>query len=318
MMRWQSWAGRVGRPEFGESTLNLAAFFEGYKKTLLARCLEFTSLPSFNRYFLAFALIHRHLCIDISQPRMSVSKSRYLLTFAWISRKTDALNLSRIIARNYTLLVEGRVRELVKPPLVAYWYNKTLSRLLCNYGTVAANTKHTTPPSSIPCVCQTPQFAPFTDPHHGHIATTDRAIIRNQRLNLLFQKGLGFRIDGVLAASEEFPKRVGEQLSQFAHESCEAYGLARDYFIPFIDKCVADIEKQLGDISHSHKGPLQLGEDAIDELKSLQQSFVITSTDKCANLPAIICKRFYVEQLRKILGNTDAYVVIFWGGSDPP
>ena len=47
------------------------------------------------------------------------------------------MKIRRIVSCNWSRKIEGHIKEIVQPPLIAYNYDRTIGSLLCNYGKFA-------------------------------------------------------------------------------------------------------------------------------------------------------------------------------------
>ncbi len=230
--------------------------------------------------------------------------NRYRLTVDFPNKGVEQIGLSNIFLdkKLNSIIPEVKRKDLQKVSIV-YKYDEPISKRLFNYNKVLRGIKSTGVDIFLKgsCQCQESafQYKPFK-----HVVTGNLEIIQNIKLREIFSKGSKYRL----------PVRIDwEQVECAAAKAVIRYGnhLHRKYKIDFgiindyIDRFMYIVKSRigLGKRLHDNAPP----NDCIlpfNELKRLQNKYVITMADKAAGNFVFICKKFYVEVICKELGVT--------------
>ena len=248
---------------------------------------------------------------------MPLTTRRLRISYPFISRAVDAANLRAIITQRWADLVDARIKEVIQPPLVTYWYGQTLGAQVLNFGQTASTPNIVSKAKKL-CVCKMPRLAGFIDKDLGHVCTNKTDFIISDRLRKLLSCNLKFRSTGAPTSvftntgDEEntyFQDRTRSQLTKFATDAGDSFGFGMEYFEAFTDKCVSDITTYVPEIiaGETELKEYQLDDEATAELEWIQRHFVITTTDKNENRAAFICKHLYCDTAQTKLDRNDAY-----------
>ena len=262
----------------------------------------------FTQYFYA-ALDIISARLDISfhdnQPHKYVPKYRCNISFC--NKGIDFVNLPRLLNDN-DLLKSLPHSFHNKAPMVVYDLCKTIRSKIFNYKQTIQSLdveSFLADPTTFPCSCE---HSPFTDRHHGHVITGNLDIVTNDRLKKLLSKGPKFR-----ETSNICWNKVRTSLHTSIDESIAKWsqldGVSLYTYSEWRNKVFAKIDNKIAALRRTVKPKCKLkfmsDKTVTDNLKELQDKYVITPIDKASNNIAFICKRHYIQVLVKELGLID-------------
>lgn len=194
-------------------------------------------------------------------------------------------------------------------PMLIFKYNAPIGTKIFNYRQSIENidiTNHTN--SNHKCECEN---SPYMDIHHKHILTGNLDIIENIRLRELLRKGPKFRtpmkhnIDIIL-------EDLLDALLNYTEKIALNNKLNNDVFNNWINKIITLTQEKYNEIKNNihftYNKFLNINYFKKD-LEELKKKFVFTRVDKASQNFAIICKKFYIQQLL-IEVNTNNYETI--------
>ena len=158
----------------------------------------------------------------------------------------------------------------------------------------------------------------FKEKFHHHIITGDLNFIINDKIKSLMEKGPKFRIpkfpnkntlyNNIITDIDDYITRMVKktkiEITRFQNWKFNLYSK--------IKKTIDEIKTPL---EYNKCNTFNLEKDDINYLDNLHQDFVITSVDKATQNIAIICKKFYIDQI-KIELNKNSYSLTNENGDD--
>ena len=230
-----------------------------------------------------------------------------LLVSKFVDRVLDKVCIERALRSPAALgLLPDRLRGSFRPPMVAWYYPRTLGSLWFNYRPLV--TKKTVGDlvqlAAAPCRCgRLPQRFLQCG---GHVATCDMSIVQSLWLRCLLEKGTRHRVvsadwlkegSGIGACIEEFKKGIDAWVDDFGKSSED---WVSDDVRGYAERVFEDVGRELGRV---RVGGRELGlDDLLDdaagrELKALRRLFVVAYVDKIPTKFVFVCKKFYASLL---------------------
>ena len=152
------------------------------------------------------------------------------------------------------------------------------------------------------CDCSNSEFC---DPHHKHIVSGDLRIISNPKLRKLFSKGPNYREPKMLNY-RKCKQSIESSISSSINHLATKYSLDVESFLAWKKKILELVDSRIK-ILNSRKvpsvtKPVLQDEDVIASLAEIHRKFVVVPIDKASNNVALICKRFYIQNLLNEVG----------------
>ena len=152
------------------------------------------------------------------------------------------------------------------------------------------------------CDCTNSEFC---DPHHKHIVSGDLRIISNTKLRKLFSKGPNYREPKMLNY-RKCKQSIESSISSSINHLAAKYSLDVESFLAWKKKILELVDNRIK-ILNSRKvpsvtKPVLQDEDVIASLAEVHRKFVVVPIDKASNNVALICKRFYIQNLLNEVG----------------
>ena len=285
------------------STKSFARQFAKY----VAHTLHSTIDTKVNQQFL-------YACLDIFNHKLLISTPslhnvkfppKFLLKLTFVHKIIEDLRIERFIrSSQFSKLFPVTLTEF---PTVVYTYSEPLSTRIFNYSDTFKNSDMqsfinnfmiNTSPS---CECHS---SLFKDPYHNHIVTGNLEIISHPGLRSLFSLGANFKpvpklkIPNVLSSLQSDFKSCIEVWSNKLNIPSITFQPLLNYFT---DHCNSRLSFFQPNYSHSYSSSLNDNE-LKQELKMLQDKFVITPIDKAPNNIGLTCKWYSIFVTLKELG----------------
>jgi len=268
--------------------------------------------------------LNRKLCIDYKTPEykltsmiLSVAKFRLepqhkiiesekdknFLHIEFANKGIDSLNLSNILHHSKVKNKIPAYFDLKKPPSLSYRYTKPIATKLFNYKQVLMNlSSHDT--DDITCNCQN---SPFLYKPANHVVTGDLTMIKNDQLRQLIKYGPKFREQTKINWNLNF-KLIMDAVEDYAHKWAkrerEPIECLSEWIKSIRNIVIARISNLKSKNLHLNRSRIPSLSDAgiKESLAELHREFVLVPTDKASNNVSIICKKHYLNCIRKELG----------------
>ena len=241
----------------------------------------------------------------ITQPTNKcspITKNNEKILFHFNNPLFNIVKINNIIRNSDVKLSFPNIHtiEKYKTPMTIYKYNPPIRSKLFNYRQLALDNNN-----NIPSICSC-HLSPYKDNYHNHIITGDLSIITDPKVRNLFKMGPKFRIP-TYPYKDKFIDQVMIDILTYTNKIVVKHKLNPSIFNKWIDKIYELLMHKVNrcDIRNSAylHNKYKLNKYQYNYIKQLQINFIITSVDKAQQNIAIICKRFYFEQLHKELTN---------------
>ena len=232
---------------------------------------------------------------------------RRFFPLKFINKGMDFIDLSRILNdKNCTKLIPGYFTNK-ESPIISYSYTNPIRSSIFNYNELVSDIDLNLDKTGPSCDCHNSKFCYRPA---GHIITGNFDILNNQRLKDIFTKGPKYR----LPTKINFVKcleHITDALNNFINVWCKRENVenaALENWKTFIlSKIKGRIEFYLSNPNLLPPEPTYNLTDFKCDLKDLHKKFVFAPADKAANNVIIICRKYYIDILRKEIISTKTY-----------
>ena len=217
----------------------------------------------------------------------------------------DSLNLQSFFNLKFVRKMIPSDCKLKDSPIITYKYGRNISQSIMNYKNQLSNItlEDITATEGCDCASNT-EYARFVDQHHKHVFTGNLDIIQNFELKHLMKKGTKFR---------ECPKldfdKIFSDISTAFDKFCLKWAKKEKIEVSNFNGWLSNIKRVLRNRLYRLKRnnnvifSSKLKQPNVTKyLKEFQERFVITNIDKAGNNFGIVCKKYYIDVLKKELG----------------
>ena len=223
------------------------------------------------------------------------------------NKAVESIRLPSILKDREVLnLLPDVLQKQENIPVVTYKLGKTIRNKIVNYKNVVStlffqegsvdNILH------MECDCSNSQFC---DSDHKHVITGKLDIVNNAKLRKLLSKGPNFREKRTINFNKA-KKDIIFSINNLFDTLKFKYKLDANCLIPWKDKVIELLNQRIFELKKSiHISKVASVFDdplVLEELRCLQEKYVIVPIDKAANNFAFICKKYYITTLLKELG----------------
>ena len=147
------------------------------------------------------------------------------------------------------------------------------------------------------CSCDT---SDFLDKDHGHVVTGDINIVVNTELRSLFRKGPNYR-EPKFINWRKTEESLKEDIRTFIKKWSDKTGLAEVCFVEWKTNVFNKLDDKIKKLRKKSKyiKTESLIRKYSKELEELKSKYVMVPVDKAANNIGFVCKKYYLEVLRK-------------------
>ena len=142
-----------------------------------------------------------------------------------------------------------------------------------------------------------------------HIITGNLGIIKNKKLRNLLSKGLKY-IEPTFIPKSGILRSIKNDLRKYIKKISVQYSINKQLFDNWYVKVVEEITKSIYSLKLQSKRKESIVKSEKEELEQLKSQFVFTSIDKASNNISIICKKFYLENIKNELSITPTYTEV--------
>lgn len=284
---------------------NIRTFIFSIKKKFLIKYFQtFRSLDLSSHFSHTFYDIlsarSKHFQINLfdqKDKKVYNSSSQLIITFS--NHIFNKLNLNHILkSKNNPFPIKSVNLS------TTYKYPITLGRRIFNYNKF---TKTCTSSDSYPCPCTDPNLSKYVNQDHGHIITGDLSIVKDTFLRKLMRYGTKFRVPSKLHPNHIITQFI-DDLELFLYNTAIKFNKPLAYFNMWKINTIENLKKAVSNIHHnSFKSNQKIMQ---QQIKNLQNKFIITYVDKCSNNYAIICKSYYHSLLNSTITSNDLFKTI--------
>ena len=181
-------------------------------------------------------------------------------------------------------------------PTVVYKLENTIRNQIFNYKKTAVDYKPGDE-NEMDCQCEN---SVYKDPNHGHIVTGDLKIIGSKKLQNLFKKGPNYREPKFInwTKTEEVMK---EDLNVFVEKWSSKNRIPISCFQEWKNSVIQLLEEKVLRLKKCSKyvNRKSVIQECAEELEELKRRFVLVPVDKAANNIGFVCKKFYLDVIRR-------------------
>ena len=234
-------------------------------------------------------------------PKTTKLKDRMVLVVPYLNKIMDKINLSGILNCKKVKSMLPSNLKFPETPMISYKFGKTIGQSLFNYNKIlrdisVADVEHLT------CNCDKDKgLIPYVYKEHGHVHTGNLDIIENDELRNIMKKGSRFREVPFVHRNKYFSE-LCLHLDNFVQKWARKEGTCPSNFDNW---CKLVKNYVLSKIRKIDFAPIKevLHLDSVKQyISGLHEKFVICPIDKAGHNFAIVCKKFYIDIIKKELG----------------
>ena len=277
------------------------------RKSEIKKIDELALEDSYNDSHIPIRLLH--MIIDLTRAKLQTGKkesnkekkkenTKLAFIVRYQNHGIQMLNLGSIIHKE-------EIKETIPlaaldkhEPMIVYKYDKTIRNKIFNYKETVEEYVQDCE-LKMECNCSNSQFS---DKDHGHVVTGDLHIIKNQKLRELFKKGPNYREKKAI----NWKKTVSllkEDIKLFIKKWSDRAGIPEECFSEWKITLFKSIQEKVKKLKRKIKfKPVKnvlKDPTCLKDLKELKDQFVLVPIDKAANNVGLICKKYFLEILRK-------------------
>ena len=264
-----------------------------------------TGDAQFHQWFQAGLDIIQSKQFKVKPPKPKKAKPKNICTIFFANKAVELINVSKLL--NDVSLNNSRpsIPTKFESPMITYKLRSPISTKIFNFNKFVKSidvnrVRHDD--SDIPCDCNDSEYK---DTHHNHIITGDLHIVRNDKLRDLFAKGPQFREPQPVNFSDA-KDAIISGMKECITKWCVKNALDTIVMRPYLDVLERLIDNRVAQLRERHRNSNRhsIFNDAgvKENLKELQNKFVICPIDKAKGNVAFICKRFYVKVILDEVG----------------
>ena len=243
----------------------------------------------------------------IRKPHTKGTKEndRMFCSIPFTHKIIDSLNLQSFFKLNFVKDMIPAECKIKEPPIISYRYNRNIGQSFMNYKSVLSDItlEDISNNKDCDCLCNN-KFSKFVDPHHKHVFTGNLDIISDPALNTLMKKGTKFRVCPKLNIDN-----IYADICKSFDTYCTKWAKKEKVDLNKFDGWLTNIKRVLRNklyrlkLSNNRKSSKYQKQNINrNTLKKLQNRFIFTNIDKAGNNFGIICKKYYIDVLKKELG----------------
>ena len=277
-----------------------------YKKSFVTSLVQnINSKGTFFDKIIQSFLYNKNNSLDDQKPQ-TLNENRETIMIPFVSKALDHFKLKSIfLDTRIQKLLPQKIQEYL-PLSVRFSYNLPIGRRVFNYNHFlnGLDNEQILQIVNSECECHDSRFL---YKKHGHIITGDLSLVENETLYKLMSKGTKYR-EPMLTNHSELSSVMSSAITKFIEKLSRRPGILKTDFNVWRKEVEKVFDNRL-DFHKKHKPWLfkdtksTLNQFEVkNDLKNLQNRFIICSTDKASNNYAFICKKFFVKTLMKELG----------------
>ena len=191
-----------------------------------------------------------------------------------------------------------------------YKYQKPIRNKVLNY----CNVVNDTDDSNVKCCCN--DYLEYIDRSCGHVLTGNLRIISNRNLRNLLSKGTKY-IEQLYYSKPKILNSVKRDIEDYINKIALKYSLNKKLFDIWKNKVLDNIKEVINNNNITFNGKVKSIVDSNKEFwDDFRMKFVLCPVDKAGNNVAIICKKYYIENIEKELNTTNTYNICNESESD--
>ena len=231
-------------------------------------------------------------------------KPKNICTIFFANKAVELINLSILLKDESLQNTLPSLPTKFESPMITYKLRSPISRKIFNFNKFVKSIevdRVLEDDSYIPCCCSDSEFR---DNHHNHIITGDLSIVQNDKLRHLLAKGPQYREPrqiNFVDAKDAIIAGMKDCITKW----CAKHAFNTIIMRPYMETLEILLDARISQLQHhteTHQCNIFHDAGVKNNLKELQENFVIVPIDKAKGNVAFICKRFYVRVILEELG----------------
>ena len=206
----------------------------------------------------------------------------------YLNKLMDKIKFKSLLISNSSTERLPISKEHILKTGITYKYTNTIRNKITNYNQTVKN-----PDWNIECKCN--RYADYIDEQNQHVITGDLNIIEDIPTREILEKGLNYRLKQTinkgktLTAYTNCIESLIDKLSTTTNTPIELFSHWKEHILELV---MSEVNRVI--YKKDKKDNINF-----KYLKNFQKAFVITPVDKASKNIGIICKKFYLEVLKK-------------------
>lgn len=220
------------------------------------------------------------------------------------NKAVEMINFSKIVKDVSLVACLPSIPTKFESPMITYKLRGPISSKIFNYNKFVKSIdvdQALADDSRFPCSCHDSEFK---DNFHDHIITGDLGIVQNAKLRNLLSKGPKYR-EPIPINFPDAKDAIITGMKECVSKWCDKHALDNIIMAPYMDAINSLLDSRIELLEQQeHPTIYNIFDDfqVRNNLKRLQDKFVIVPIDKASGNVAFICKRFYARVIFEELG----------------
>ena len=228
-------------------------------------------------------------------------KEQMFCSIPFTHKIIDSLNLQSFFKLKFVKNMIPTECKLKDPPTISYRYSNNIGQSFMNHKKFLSSITMEDISNSEDCDCQSNnKYSRFVDQHHKHVFTGNLDIVQDPDLKNIMKKGTKFRMCPKLNI-ENIYTDICESFDKYCFKWAKKENIDLNKFNGWLTNIKKVLKNKLYRSKHSIRTS-SFQKVNYKALKELQKRFVITNIDKAGNNFGVICKKYYIDVLKKELG----------------
>ena len=221
---------------------------------------------------------------------------RHFLSIKYINRGIDLVNLSSIFNDTTVQNLILPYFDNIEPPIISYSYKRSSRNIIFNYTSITSDVSiEENTPTTWDCDISKFRYGPC-----GHIVTGDLNIVEDREVINFLRKGPKYRPSSKIDWNE-CRQVIHDALSSYCKKWCKRENADKKSLDAFLNKCKSIVNIRIAHLKNNLENTNRVS--SISRIKAKLQKlgtrFVFVPADKAANNVVVVCRKYYMEVLKK-------------------
>ena len=222
-----------------------------------------------------------------------------------LNKNIDKIGINSILNKHKNLFPIGRLTKKYKDDefkfSCCYRYQKPIRNKVLNYFEAVNNVEQ----DDVKCCCD--EHLDYVDINCGHVLTGNLKIIDNRKIRNLVSKGTKF-IEHMYYNNERIFKSINKDIEDYIDKLVIKHNVLRKSFDDWKNEVMKNIKDVVKAKNIHFSGKIRSILDSNNKFwEDFSRKFVLCPIDKAGNNVAIVCKKYYIDNIDGELNTTSTY-----------
>ena len=288
---------------------------KGTNKKLLTNILQKVLLASdqFDRRFIDIISAYVGHSRKYSKLSKTFDNNKIRVKLEYSSKIIDLINIHSLLSSNK---IKSKIPQNYKKHKIEiiHKYNKPIGNIICNYNKFLENLNEQDILNNNRCICERnnshDKIREFIYAPAGHVVTGDLNILDSlenyNQLKQVMKFGYKYRLQEQNVTWNKIKQNLLDMINNIKNSLINKNNGSDEDLIDWENSLKRMLNNKIGSLQNSHN--LKSFDFGINfkllkkQIDNIHKHFVITTVDKASNNFAIICKKFYTNQMKNELG----------------